>query len=91
MTPIPGAEKQAAVHEQQDSESVPSSLGCHGPGHEDRPVDNDGGVAEIRRRYTFLRLLSKIENRVDGTAEFEAMGVERVPEDKRRPPQILNG
>lgn len=47
-------------------------------------------VGAIRQNNVVLRFLANLERRIDGNASFEAMGVERVPEDKRRPPQILN-
>lgn len=47
-------------------------------------------IGVIQRRNPILRFLVNLESRIDKFAKFEAMGVERVPEDKRRPPQILN-
>lgn len=54
---------------------------------------NDPGeirVANIRRSNGLLRRLRNLETWMDRKMNFEAMGVERVPQDKRRPPQILN-
>lgn len=50
----------------------------------------DARIDAIRQKKPVLRFLANLESRIDRFAKFEAMGVERVPEDKRRPPQILN-
>ena len=47
-------------------------------------------VVKIRQHNRFLRSLRTFETGLDRKMKFEAMGVERIPEDKRRPPQILN-
>ena len=47
-------------------------------------------VGAIRENSAVLRYLVGVESRVDRLASFEAMGVERVLEDKRHPPQKLN-
>ena len=47
-------------------------------------------VTMIRQRYNILRFLRNCETWVDSKMNFEAMGVERVPEHMRKPPQILN-
>lgn len=54
---------------------------------------NDPGeiqVANIRRSSGLLRRLRNFETWMDRKMNFEAMGVERVPQDKRKPPKILN-
>lgn len=57
-------------------------------------IRNDDPVREqinaIRQSNAVLRFLSNLERRIDKTTKFEAMGVERVLEDERKPPQILN-
>jgi hypothetical protein len=50
----------------------------------------DAQVGAIRESNSILRFLASVEKRIDRAAKFEAMGVERVPESKRRPPQKLN-
>ncbi|KID84157.1 Permease, cytosine/purine, uracil, thiamine, allantoin [Metarhizium guizhouense ARSEF 977] len=50
----------------------------------------DARIDAIQQKKPVLRFLANLESRIDRFAKFEAMGVERVPEDKRRPPQILN-
>ncbi|OAA35563.1 Permease, cytosine/purines, uracil, thiamine, allantoin [Metarhizium rileyi] len=52
--------------------------------------DGDAQIEAIRQKHPVLRFLGNLESRIDQFAKFEAMGVERVSEDKRRPPQILN-
>lgn len=47
-------------------------------------------IDAIQQRNPALRFLANLESRIDRFAKFEAMGVERVPEDQRKPPQILN-
>lgn len=47
-------------------------------------------VGEIQRGNPVLRALANFEKRLDSLNGFEAQGVERVPEDQRKPPQILN-
>ena len=54
---------------------------------------NDPGetqVAGIRQGSEILSALRRAETWLDRKLHFEAMGVQRVPEDKRQPPQILN-
>lgn len=51
---------------------------------------SDARVGAIRESNGVLRFLASIEKRIDGATKFEAMGVERVPESKRQPPQRLN-
>ena len=47
-------------------------------------------VIKIRQQYSVLRALRNFESWVDRQMKFEASGVERVPEEKRKPPQVLN-
>jgi hypothetical protein len=47
-------------------------------------------IDSIRQKNRVLRFLANLESRIDRFANFEAMGVERVPEDQRKPPQMLN-
>lgn len=47
-------------------------------------------IGEIQRGNAVLRALAAFEKRLDNLNGFEAQGVERVPEDQRKPPQILN-
>jgi hypothetical protein len=56
------------------------------------PPDNssDARVRAILENNAILRFLVAVEKRIDGLTKFEAMGVERIPEDQRRPPQKLN-
>ncbi|KAF7596025.1 hypothetical protein BBP40_003805 [Aspergillus hancockii] len=62
--------------------------------HGDTMID-PGDVGEKRIRQIqggngFLRSLRKFETWIDRKLGVEAMGIERVPEGKRQPPQILN-
>ena len=50
----------------------------------------DAQVGAIRESNGILRFLAGVEKRIDKVTKFEAMGVERVPEDKRQPPQKIN-
>ena len=67
-----------------------------GTAHDDRvelvdPTDaGEARVAAIRNRSRVLRRLHAAETWFDRCFHYEAQGVERVPEDKRQPPQILN-
>ena len=47
-------------------------------------------VSNIRKGNGMLRRLRAAETWFDRRLNFEAMGVERVPENKRQPPQSLN-
>ncbi|KAH7019709.1 putative NCS family nucleoside transporter [Ilyonectria destructans] len=47
-------------------------------------------INAIRQNNAVLRFLADLESRIDKLTKFEAMGVERVLEDERRPPQVLN-
>ena len=71
-----------------DSKSSPSASIL------DQVMDpDDAGEAQvlnIRQRNGVLRTLRRAERWMNRKTQFEAMGVERVPEDKRKPPGILN-
>ncbi|KAE8149066.1 permease for cytosine/purines, uracil, thiamine, allantoin-domain-containing protein [Aspergillus avenaceus] len=62
--------------------------------HTDTVIDpGDGGENYIRRIQegnSILRSLRNLETWIDRKLGVEAMGIERVPDDKRQPPQILN-
>ncbi|PWY84742.1 nucleoside transporter [Aspergillus heteromorphus CBS 117.55] len=47
-------------------------------------------MRQIQQGNGLLRSLRQFENWVDGKLGVEAMGVERVPDDQRRPPEVLN-
>ncbi|KAE8349441.1 permease for cytosine/purines, uracil, thiamine, allantoin-domain-containing protein [Aspergillus coremiiformis] len=47
-------------------------------------------MRKIQEGNSLLRSLRNFETWIDRRLGVEAMGVERVPEEKRRPPQILN-
>lgn len=47
-------------------------------------------VVNIRQGNKLLRSLRNLETLLDRRLNFEAMGVERIPENSRRPPQVLN-
>lgn len=85
MATLVDVEKQN--HAQVDDDSAAASS--------DRDVasaenSGDAQVRAIRDSNAILRFLVNIEKRIDGLMNFEAMGVERIPEDKRTPPQKLN-
>lgn len=61
----------------------------HGPSSDSSSFGVDK-VAEIRQRSSILRILANFEKRLDKLNSFEAQGVERVPEDARKPPQLVN-
>lgn len=55
------------------------------------PMDpGEAEVVNIRQGNSLLRSLRNFETWMDRKLSFEAMGVERIPENKRKPPQILN-
>lgn len=88
MATLADLEKQTKPpHMQVDNGSPATSL--------DMPPFDVGDTGEkqvvaIRENNTILRALAKLERRLDRLMNFEAMGVERIPEDKRHPPQKLN-
>lgn len=47
-------------------------------------------VVNIRQGNKLLRSLRGLEMWMDRKLNFEAMGVERIPENSRKPPQVLN-
>jgi len=91
-------EKGTASNVLDDSSSIkhhdPSRTTSYIHDFNDIVIDpNDPGeiqVANIRRTNGVLRHLRNLETWMDRKMKFEAMGVERIPEDKRKPPQILN-
>ena len=59
--------------------------------NDDSVVDpGEAQVSTIRQRSSLLRSLRNFETWLDSKMKFEAMGVERVPENMRKPPQVLN-
>ena len=60
----------------------------------DGPIDpkdpGEAKIAKIRQGNGILRRLRWAETWFDRHFRFEAQGVERIPDDKRQPPQILN-
>lgn len=55
------------------------------------PMDpGEAEVVNIRQGNKVLRSLRELETWMDRKLKFEAMGVERIPENSRRPPQLLN-
>lgn len=88
MTTLVDVEKQNQLsHTQRDVDSTAISSD-----RDPDPRENSGDaqVCAIRESNAILRFLVNIEKRIDGLTKFEAMGVERIPEDKRSPPQKLN-
>jgi len=91
-------EKGTASNVLDDSSSIkyhdPSRTTSYSHDFNDIVIDpNDPGeiqVANIRRTNGVLQHLRNLETWMDRKMKFEAMGVERIPEDKRKPPQILN-
>jgi hypothetical protein len=82
MTPE-DIEKQANVE--------PASPKKDGGVEEVSTVDpEDVEVQAIRQRNALFRALANINSRIGRLREFEARGIERVPEESRRPPKKLN-
>lgn len=55
------------------------------------PMDpGEAEVVHIRQSNKLLRSLRHLETWMDRKLNFEAMGVERIPENSRKPPQLLN-
>lgn len=74
---------QTPVDEDSSSSTPQTDAALHGdPGRE--------RVNAIRESNAVLRFLANLERRIDKLTKFEGMGVERVLEHERRPPQILN-
>lgn len=60
-------------------------------GHVVDPMDpGEAEVVNIRQGNKVLRSLRELETWMDRKLKFEAMGVERIPENSRRPPKLLN-
>jgi hypothetical protein len=91
MVAVADVEKQFAIQKQEDdgcAQFAPERYGLR----DEYGARDDGArrIGDIQRSNKVLKFLSNLETRIGGTAEFEAMGIERIPEDKRQPPQILN-
>ncbi|KFY32740.1 hypothetical protein V495_08778 [Pseudogymnoascus sp. VKM F-4514 (FW-929)] len=88
MTTLVDVEKQGHLQNTQiDDDSAATSSDRDPAPAED---ETDVQVRTIRENTAIVRFLANLEKRIDGLTTFEAMGVERVPEDKRTPPQKLN-
>lgn len=88
-TPSAMATSEDLEKQRLDSESAgPSGHGQ--PALVARGDPGEARVGAIRESSAVLRFLVGVESRIGSLARLEAMGVERVPEDKRRPPQKLN-
>lgn len=44
----------------------------------------------IRNKFTALKLLGRLEQRLDKLIGVETQGIDRIPDDKRRPPSLVN-
>lgn len=81
-------EKQTRLAQTQlDSDSVESAVQRDSASHNGQ---GEARVEAIRESNAILRFFSNLNTSIGKLAAFEARGVERVPEDKRRPPQKLN-
>lgn len=81
-------EKQTPTRQTQFDDDSSSSAA-----QRDTPSRGDPGrerINAIRQSNAVLRFLADLESRIDKLTKFEAMGVERVLEDERQPPQVLN-
>ncbi|OBT66050.1 hypothetical protein VE03_03264 [Pseudogymnoascus sp. 23342-1-I1] len=88
MATLVDVEKQNQLrHPQIDDDSAATSSDRDAASPEN---PGDAQVRTIRENNAILRFLVNVEKRIDGFTRFEAMGVERIPEDKRSPPQKLN-
>lgn len=47
-------------------------------------------VVQIRERFSVLRKLRAVETRLDNKLGVEKTGAERIPEDQRQPPSVMN-
>lgn len=77
---------QVDVEKQTQTESTP----VHNGSDKDRGDAGMQRIGKIQRSNVLLRGLARFEKRMDKMTGFEAMGVERVLEDERKPPEILN-
>lgn len=90
MVTLVDLEKQNQLHQTQiddDSAATPSD---RDPAPPENPSESDEKIHAIRESNAIIRFLVRVEKRIGGQTNFEAMGVERIPEDKRTPPQKLN-
>ena len=87
-------DQEKKTHYNVDVESASaegiSSVGSTGDQVMDPNDAGEGEVMKIRQGNSVLRSLRKAETWMDRKMKLEAMGVERIPEDKREPPSILN-
>ena len=85
-------EKNAGIAENGSTGADSSNDGKSPPRtHMIDPTDpGEADVVKIRQKYGVLRRLRDAETWLDRKLKFEAMGVERIPDEKRRPPQKLN-
>jgi hypothetical protein len=88
MSIIADLEKQSQLHHTQvNNDSATASVDT---AHVDPRDTGETQVSAIRENNGILRLLVSVEKHIDRLTKFEAMGVERIPEDQRSPPQKLN-
>ncbi|KFY15557.1 hypothetical protein V492_01898 [Pseudogymnoascus sp. VKM F-4246] len=88
MTTLVDVEKQNQLGDAQIDNDSAAASSDRDPAHAEN--SSDAQIRKIRENNVVLRFLVSIEKRIDRFANFEAMGVERIPEDKRVPPQKLN-
>ena len=82
-------EKQSPYHTKDNGTSSDDPLSIHTTS--DPAADpGEDQITTIRQSSSVLRSLRKFETWMDSKMKFEAMGVERVPENMRKPPQVLN-
>jgi hypothetical protein len=53
-------------------------------------VDETTRAQRIRNKVTVLRYLGRVEEKLDQVVGVETQGIDRIPDEKRKPPSLLN-
>ena len=53
-------------------------------------VDEVGKVRDIRQHNRFVRSMANAEGWLDAKMGIELQGIDRIPEEQKRPPQLIN-
>lgn len=87
-TPAANAEMSKKIETSSESRDLGSEDNSESLVRED--FDEISRARTIRNKYATLRYLGKIEQRLEELAGVETQGIDRIPDDKRRPPSLAN-
>ena len=75
----------------EDEKQQPQyTMGYSSPEVEEGSIDEIRRTKEIQYNTSFLRRMRKMEEWLDSKVGVELQGIDRIPEEEKRPPSMLN-